>query len=82
MSKRICVFGASITWGACDYEVGGWVARLRKYIETFMPITVSIGVANFKGNAQNTVGLIYKADRALYQAKANGRNRVEIYTGE
>ena len=34
MSKRICVFGASITWGACDYEVGGWVARLRKYIET------------------------------------------------
>jgi lysophospholipase L1-like esterase len=33
MSKRICVFGDSIALGACDHEGGGWVARLRKYLE-------------------------------------------------
>lgn len=27
--KRICVFGDSIAWGACDYEKGGWVERLK-----------------------------------------------------
>ena len=29
MSKRICVFGASVTWGAFDKEKGGWVNRLK-----------------------------------------------------
>ncbi|MFH0923304.1 MAG: GDSL-type esterase/lipase family protein [Candidatus Falkowbacteria bacterium] len=29
MSKRICVFGDSITWGAFDDEKGGWVDRLK-----------------------------------------------------
>ena len=26
---KICVFGASITWGAFDEEAGGWVERLK-----------------------------------------------------
>ncbi len=26
---NICVFGASITWGAYDYDKGGWVERLK-----------------------------------------------------
>ena len=30
---NICVFGDSITWGACDYKQGGWVTRLRNYFE-------------------------------------------------
>lgn len=30
----ICIFGDSITWGACDTEKGGWVQRLRNYFET------------------------------------------------
>ncbi len=30
---NICVFGDSITWGACDYFHGGWVNRLRNYFE-------------------------------------------------
>ncbi len=33
MSKHICLFGGSITWGAWDYEKGGWGARLRSYLE-------------------------------------------------
>lgn len=33
MSKRICIFGDSITEGHCDYEEGGWANRLKKYLE-------------------------------------------------
>jgi len=31
---RLCVFGASSTWGAIDKEKGGWVNRLRLFIES------------------------------------------------
>jgi lysophospholipase L1-like esterase len=34
METNICVFGDSITWGAWDPKRGGWVARLRNYLET------------------------------------------------
>ncbi len=33
MSKVICIFGASITWGAWDKELGGWANRLRIYFD-------------------------------------------------
>ncbi len=33
MSKVICIFGDSITWGAWDKELGGWVNRLRLYFD-------------------------------------------------
>lgn len=29
----ICVFGASVTWGACDFEKGGWANRLRLFLD-------------------------------------------------
>lgn len=32
-SNRICVFGYSITWGANDIKLGGWVNRLRLFID-------------------------------------------------
>jgi len=48
-------------------------------IETFdFGVTISIGLASFPKNASNLAELIYKADQALYRAKENGRNRVEI----
>jgi two-component system cell cycle response regulator len=41
-----------------------------------IPITVSIGLASYEdGSAE---ALIQRADKALYQAKARGRNRVEV----
>lgn len=39
--------------------------------------TVSIGIASFPINAQDSQGLIAGADRALYRAKQLGKNRVE-----
>jgi len=33
MTKNILIFGASITYGAWDLEKGGWVQRLRDYLE-------------------------------------------------
>jgi diguanylate cyclase (GGDEF)-like protein len=41
------------------------------------PITASFGVAGLPEDAVNPDELIRKADRALYMAKAQGRNRVE-----
>ncbi|MBI4253126.1 hypothetical protein HY623_03060 [Candidatus Uhrbacteria bacterium] len=29
---NICIFGDSITWGANDFEYGGWAARFRNYL--------------------------------------------------
>lgn len=28
-----CIFGASITYGAWDLEYGGWVNRLRNFLD-------------------------------------------------
>ncbi|RYG97080.1 MAG: diguanylate cyclase, partial [Alphaproteobacteria bacterium] len=41
-------------------------------------VTISVGVATLEGGADliDVVGLIHGADTALYQAKANGRNKV------
>lgn len=33
MRTRVCVFGASITWGMGDSQKNGWVERLRNYFE-------------------------------------------------
>lgn len=44
---------------------------------TTLPITISLGVAVFN-NDPEPAEVIKRADQALYQAKENGRNRVEI----
>lgn len=41
-------------------------------------ITVSVGIAHYPSNATTREELIEKADKALYRAKDNGRNRVEL----
>lgn len=56
--------------------------RIRKAIEEYTfegvgRVTVSFGITQFKD--EDTVdSLLKRADAALYQAKANGRNRIEI----
>lgn len=44
------------------------------------PITVSIGIAEYPNEGQTIETLIENADRALYFAKNNGRNRVVLYS--
>ncbi|HEU4456961.1 MAG TPA: sensor domain-containing diguanylate cyclase [Longimicrobium sp.] len=58
--------------------------RLRLLIESLpptaevpRPLTASFGVATYPDDGRDPTELIRGADRALYQAKANGRNRVE-----
>jgi diguanylate cyclase (GGDEF)-like protein len=44
-------------------------------------VTVSIGAAALRGG-ETAVQWVSRADRALYRAKANGRNRIEVEAGE
>ena len=40
-------------------------------------ITVSLGIACFPGDGRESGSLVRRADAALYEAKRNGRNRIE-----
>jgi len=44
-------------------------------------VTVSIGIAMLTPDVDQVEALINRADRALYEAKAKGRNRVEVFKG-
>jgi diguanylate cyclase (GGDEF)-like protein len=45
--------------------------------ELLVPLSVSIGVAEWAGPAEDTARLLVRADDALYRAKRLGRDRVE-----
>jgi diguanylate cyclase (GGDEF)-like protein len=45
-------------------------------------LTISVGVATYPENAIDDETLIEAADRAVYEAKDLGKNRVCVYTGE
>ncbi len=74
-----------ITTDIIDAELSA--ERLRKTIDSTRykfdsseyHITLSIGVAEYPGSSQSGDDLINKADQALYQAKAAGRNKVVVY---
>lgn len=46
------------------------------------PLTVSVGVAAVRDDDASPAALIERADRAMYRAKAAGRNRVEPAEGD
>lgn len=43
-----------------------------------LTVTASFGLTSCIPNSDNSVGLLARADEALYQAKQHGRNRVEV----
>jgi diguanylate cyclase (GGDEF)-like protein len=51
-------------------------AKLIRAYEVELKTTISIGLATFPDDAKDPAGIIDKADAALYQAKASGRNRL------
>ena len=64
---------------------GGFIAaeRIRKSIENQVidnigHVTASIGVATFLEHSDRIDELVEMADRAMYQAKLNGRNQVKL----
>ena len=48
-----------------------------RFLASGGPVTVSLGVATFPEDGIDATALVAAADRALYQAKTGGRNRVE-----
>jgi diguanylate cyclase (GGDEF)-like protein len=64
------------------------VERIRQEIEKFhfknprgqdIHVTMSFGIAVYLQHAKQIDVLVQKADKALYRAKENGRNRVELF---
>ena len=62
--------------------------RIRREVESLsdtatagqsIPVTVSVGVAQFPRDGRTATDLLQAADRAGYQAKAFGRNRVFVF---
>ncbi len=51
------------------------IARINLPDYADVSTTASIGVASYQEDAQDTPGLLGKADEALYKAKATGKNR-------
>jgi diguanylate cyclase (GGDEF)-like protein len=70
----------------CD-SAAGVAARIRQNVEDSpltardkkIRITVSIGVASYPEHGNNLKSIMERTDKAMYQSKAGGRNRVSIY---
>ena len=65
--------------GAQELRSGRGIADIR-VLERDSNVTASFGVAVFPEDAPDAARLVRNADRALYRAKANGRDRVEVFT--
>lgn len=53
--------------------------RLRKSVKQSCDITISIGISHYKELAGNINELITNADKALYEAKRKGKDKVLLY---
>ena len=79
---------ALILSGSSQAEAYSVINRLREVVGQFsftsptgeqVSVTLSFGIAMYNKDASEQTELIRKADKAMYRAKENGRNRVELY---
>ena len=81
--EMIALLPETDTHGACVVA-----ERLRKAIEshefagyeTPLHVTISVGIAEFPVHDLEPLALIKKADTALYESKAKGRNQTSVYS--
>ena len=59
-------------------RVGEWVRGEIEQLTVCRPVTASVGVATTQNVLESVEGLIHRADGALYEAKAAGRNCVRV----
>jgi diguanylate cyclase (GGDEF)-like protein len=71
----------------CTECAAAFANRLRSHVsrdeintpEGQIPVTISLGVATYNRNGKlDALSLVKAADSAMYKAKMNGRNRVEM----
>lgn len=61
-------------------DAQGLAERLRlKVQEGKSPVTISAGVSHHPYKPDSNIGLVERADTALYEAKGSGRNKVCVY---
>jgi diguanylate cyclase (GGDEF)-like protein len=53
--------------------------RLNTMVKEKVPVTISIGLASVPDNTDKKSELVEKADKALYRAKKNGKDRLCVY---
>ena len=58
------------------YRIGD---RIRENIKESCGVTISIGISHYKESSDNLQSMIENADKAMYEAKKNGRDRVVVY---
>ncbi|MEM5791138.1 MAG: GDSL-type esterase/lipase family protein [Candidatus Aenigmatarchaeota archaeon] len=75
---EICVFGDSITYGAHDREFGGWVQRLRKFLEEKSKLDPQLyfNIYNLGISGDTTAGLLKR-----FEVEAKAR-LTELEEGE
>lgn len=54
-------------------------SMVSKIPSTYEQVTVSVGVCSYSQDVKSGKELLAGADRALYDAKNNGRNRIEVF---
>ncbi len=74
--STICVFGASITWGAVDPEHGGWVGRLKTFLD--LERNFEIDVYNLGVSDDKSTDLLKRFD---VECKAREPNIILISIG-
>jgi len=77
----VMIFPAKTKEQAVDRieDIRGRIGKL-EFQQKGLSITVSIGVAGFPKDAQNSDELVENADKALYRAKSTGRDRSVIFS--
>lgn len=70
MEKNVCIFGDSIAWGAFDTEKGGWVNRLKIFLETELEdvAVYNLGVSSDIGDITDDVLERFQSESRVREA--------------